>query len=163
MTDENGLDTFINVSLKYSELNAIKYEADRDRISLEVVLKDLISYERQEQFISKIKSCLLSFYKLAHLAPEFVDFNFDEKAGITFFRIYRDMSSLSEGEINLCIVLLNEEFADLLLTDDSSIIAKESFKKQVKNDLLQKVHKNDIYTNSFFACRDKGRVFVFNE
>lgn len=163
MTAENGLDTFINVSLEYSELNAIKYEADRDRVSLEVVLKGLISNERQEQFISKVKSCLLSFYKLSHQVPKFVDFSIDEKAGITFLRFYRDMSSLSEGEINLFIVLLNEEFADLLLVEDSSIIAKESFKKQVKKDLLQRIHKNDMYTNSFFACRDKGRVLVFNE
>lgn len=163
MTEEAGLDIFISVSLRYPELNAVKYEAEQDRIILEIAHKGSIIQCQQEHFVTKAKDCLSLFHKLSERKPVLVDFDFIEKSNVTFIRFYRDVVSLSEEEINLFMNLLKDEFTDILHEESICIVTEESFKLQVKNNLLRKIQKDDMHTSNFFSCRDNGRVLVFNE
>lgn len=47
MTNNTGLDIFISASLKYPELNTIKYQANRELIIFEIALKGKLQLSRK--------------------------------------------------------------------------------------------------------------------
>lgn len=161
MANNTGLDIFISVSLKYPELNAIKYQANRELIIFEIALKGKIAFQQKKLFEQKTKACLKLFYKMKNKQPVSLDWRFRENSEITLLRFYRDVNSLSEEEIELLVFLLREHFADLLLRDKNSIIAEDSLKRQLKKNLLRKVGNENC--TDFFAYREEGRVFVYNK
>jgi len=163
MIDNSGLDIFIATSLKYPELNAVKYQADKDRIILEVALNGNIITQQRKRFIEKTVARLSILHKLSQKTPLLLELAFKEVSGMTFLRFYRDIKSLTEEEIELFILFLREDFSDLLLGDKSTIITEDSFKRKVKKNLLQKIIKDNNDTTIFFANREEGRVFVYNK
>lgn len=160
MTNNTGLDIFISASLKYPELNAIKFQTDRELIIFEFAIKGRIAFQQKTLFEQKTKDCLNLFYKMKDKQAVSLDYEFRENSGISLLRFYRDVKSLSEEEIELFVLLLREHFADLLLRDNNSIIAEDSLKRQLKKNLLSKAG-NEKATD-FFAYREEGRVFVYN-
>jgi hypothetical protein len=161
MTNNTGLDIFISASLKYPELNTIKYQANRELIIFEIALKGKITAQQKSIFERKITDCLNLFYKMKNLQAVSLEWRFKDSSEITLLRFYRDVNSLSEEEIELLVLLLREHFDDLLVRDNNSIIAEDSLKRQLKKNLLKKVGNKNA--TNFFAYREEGKVFVYNK
>jgi len=162
MVNSCGLEVFIAASLKYPELNAVKYQVDREKIVMEVVLKGKIDHRHKTLFSKKLRGFLSLLHKLSGKEPSLLELDFKEISDVTFLRFHRDVNSLTEEEIGLFVMLLREDFKSMLFSDKSSIIAADSSQKKIKRDLLQKITecKN---TTKFFAYREQGKVFLFNE
>lgn len=163
MTNNSGLDIFITISLKYPELNRVKYQVDKDQIILEVALKENVVNHKRNTFIEKIDAHLSLLHKLSHKKPILLELDFKEVSGITFLRFYRDTKSLTEEEIELFFLLLMEDFSDLIIKDSESIVTGDFFKNKVKRNLLRKMVSESSSVTNFFAYREAGRVFVFNK
>lgn len=162
MNNDWGLDIFISISLKYPELNAVKYQTDQETIFLELALNRNIDKVHKETFIKKIEDCLLIFHKLSSTLPSLMNLSFEENGGINFLRIYRDIKTLDEEEIELLLHMVREEFRDSLFKADERIIVADSVKKRLKKDLLNKLNTGNVGATSFLAYRQEGRVLVFN-
>jgi len=162
MVNSSSLDIFLDVSLKYAELNAVIYQADKDRIILEVALEGEFDSQQKTGFAEKIRECLSFLHKLYGKKPLFLELLFKEASNMTFLRFCRDVDSLTEEEIELFIMLLKENFPGLLLRDEGSIVTEDSFQKKIRKDLLQEITKSPSSTK-FFAFREQGRVFLFNK
>jgi hypothetical protein len=160
MTNDSGLDIFITISLKYPELNAVKYQVDKDQIILEVALNGKTINQKIKSFTKKTVSHLSLFHKLANKKPTLLELDFKEVSGITFLRFLRDIKSLTEEEIELFFHLLMDDFSNSIIRDNQSIDNREIFKKKVK--LIKVIRENSSMTR-FFAYRKEGKVFVFNK
>lgn len=162
MEIDSGLDIFLTASLNHPEFNAVKYLADKEEIILEIAFDTVIENEKRESLEKKIRACLNLFYRLSGRSPELLDVELTDKAELSFLRFYRDVRTLSQEEIGLLILLLREEFANLLVKDDSDIIAKDAFKRKLKRSILQKINRDNTNPTEFLAYRKEGRIFVFN-
>lgn len=162
MNNDCGLDIFISISLKYPELNSVKYQADQEIIFLELALKQNIDKSHKESFIRKLEDCLLIFHRLSSTWPSLLELSFQEKGGVNFLRVYRDIKTLCEEEIELLLLMVRDEYEDLLFQDDSRIIVGDSVKKRLKKNLLEKINTGNAGATNFLAYRQEGRVLVFN-
>ncbi|MGI6452019.1 MAG: hypothetical protein ACOX0E_00815 [Syntrophomonadaceae bacterium] len=162
MESNSGLDIFIAASVKYPELNAVKYQADKERISLELALKSIIDHKSFESFIFKLKEAQNLYYQLTANKPELLNIGYEHNSGFTFICFERDVKTLTEGEIEIFAQIAKETFAELLLMDESVARAKDSEKSKIKKNLLRKINRNYNGSTNFFSYREEGRVFVFN-
>lgn len=162
MDRDLGLDVFLTVSLNHPEINAVKYLADKEQIILEVALNTVIEPLKRKSFLKKTRECLDLFHRIAGQKPGLMKIELIDKSELSFLRFYRDVGTLSQDEISLLILLLREEFANLLVTDNNDIVAKDAFKRKLKRTLMQKLNRNSSNSTDFLAYRKEGRVFVFN-
>ena len=159
----SGLDIFITASIKYPELNAVKYQADQERIHLELALKEIIDNKAFASFTIRLKEALNMYYRLSAIKPELLKIGFKHNSGFTFICFERDANTLTEGEIEIFVVMAREIFTESLLMDESVVRAKDSVKNKIKKNLLRKIKKNCNGPTNFFSYREEGRVFVFNK
>ena len=125
MDRDLGLDVFLTVSLDHPEINAVKYLADKEQIILEVALNTVIEPMKRKSFLKKTRDCLDLFHRLADQKPELMKVDLIDKSELSFLRFYRDVGTLSQDEISLLILILREEFANLLVKDNNDIVAKD--------------------------------------
>ncbi|MDD4625838.1 MAG: hypothetical protein PHP87_01940 [Syntrophomonas sp.] len=162
MDRDLGLDVFLTVSLNHPEINAVKYLADKEQLILEVALNGTIGIARRESFLKKTRDCLNLFHQLLGQKPGLMEVELIDKSELSFLRFYRDVGTLSQDEIGMLILLLREEFDNLLVKDNNDIVAKDAFKRKLKRSLMQKINRDSSNSTDFLAYRKEGRVFVFN-
>lgn len=165
MEENAGLDIFISVLLRYPEFNAVKYNAAKGEIKIEVALQGEIEADKKNGFIAEAKKCVALFHKLSRLETGIIRITFKEysQSDLTFLSYHRDVESLSEEEVELFAGLLQESFNELIIRDSGKIIAEDGFKEQIKENLLYKINSEKTSTSNFLAYRDHGRVLVFNK
>jgi hypothetical protein len=156
--NETGLEIFLNVSVNFPEINIVKYDYQSDLLIIEVVLGKEIDGQQEEKFITRSRECVQLLHNLNESQAEVFEIKFKRLTGLTFLRYYRDAKSLNESEINLMMSLVNEEFYDCLLNEGRTFSSYDSFKKQVKHDLLQQLNNGGY----LYAYRDRGRLCMFN-
>lgn len=159
-----GLDLFISLLLKYTEFNAVKYDTSRGLLKIDVALQDEVTESKREEFIHKAETSIALYHHLSGIKPEHLQLDFQEqmRSKITLLHYHRDMASLQEGEIEVFAGILQQTFAGQIIKDSGKIILEEDFKKQVKNNLMQKINRNKVHVHDFVAYREDGRVLVFN-
>lgn len=160
--NETGLDMFLNVSVNFPEINIVKYEFNKELIIIEVAFCREIDLQQEKQFKDKARKCIRLLHQLEENRPEVVEVKIKRLAGFTFLRYCRDVKSLSENEIALLISLLRENFCDCLVEDGRVPLTRDSLKKQVKHDLLQKLRSSCNNTDYLYAYHDQGRLCMFN-
>ncbi|MEN6349035.1 MAG: hypothetical protein ABFD08_06520 [Syntrophomonas sp.] len=161
MSDNSGLDIFISICLQYPELNAVRYLADKEQIILQLACDENEEKEVFESSIDKIRRSLFLFHKLQGSKPALLELEYQQEEGINILSFGRDTNSISEAEIELFVLLLRQEFHNLLLADKKTIVVADSVRKRIKNNLLKKMEESSGSTN-FLAYRKEGRVIVFD-
>ena len=89
------------------------------------------------------------------------------KFGFTYanfaLRIYRDIASLSRGEVGLLVSLLKEQFGDIIISDDvrnpdEDLIFMQS---EMIDHRIRFLKENKI-PESMVGVREEGRVMVYD-
>ena len=165
MEENAGLDIFICVLLKHPEFNAIKYDAVNGEIKIEVALQGEMDGESQEGFITEAQKCIGFFHQIAMIKTSIMKIKFEKyhASNLTFLRYYRDVETLTEGEVEIFASLLQKCFNEFIIRDSGKIITEDVYKKRIKENLLYKINREKTSTSNFLAYREHGRVLVFNK
>jgi len=165
MKDNAGLDIFISVLLRYPEFNAVKYDAANEKILIEIALQGEIEPDSKESFIKEVQECIKLLHRLSNTETSVVNISFEEyrKSHLTFIKYKRDVENLTEAEIEIFAGILQKRFNQLIIKDSGVKITADHLKKQVKENLLYKIHRGKTNSSKFLAYRDDGRVLVFNK
>jgi hypothetical protein len=164
MAEKSGLDMSISVFVRFRELNCVKYEATEGRFKIEVALRGLADNKVLNEFVDKIYSSLNLYHNFLHVKPILLDVEYTTQAGITLIKFYRDINSLSEGEVELFVSMLRESFSPLLIIDETNDLdSEEKYAREIKRNLLHNPKLGDANSKNFFGYRDHGTMFVFNK
>ena len=163
MNADSSLDAVVSAFIRYPEMSAIRYEARNNTVAMEMILKGNIVDKQQKRFLERIKHSLALFHKIHQINPVQQTIKFVRQRDITILTWLRDNSSLSEEEIELFVILVNQDFSAVLLTDgfeyDLNGAAYHDFKKTV----MQKISRVRHPYKKVFAYRDQGKMFVFDK
>lgn len=162
MNSGNGLDMFISISLTYPELNAVRYDADHNIIGLEVAVQGEISAEEEISFLHCIYRSLDLYHRRQIINAEVAKVYLRRLNELSLLHYERDMGTMSEGEMELVINLIRDNFPNRIIFDRGDSITEEPFKHRVKQNLLRNISKNED-KHHFLAFRKKGRVLVFQK
>lgn len=158
----DSLDILINASVKYAELNGIKYQTDEQIIALKFAFKGIKGDNELQELPAKLYKSHEVFHLLCGSYPQVFKTNTLEREGITFFTLYRDEETLTEAEIDLYIKIIKDEYDHYLIKDEIDVATKDTYRRSLKNNLLKRIHKSQN-CNSFWAFRQGGKVFVLNK
>lgn len=161
MVQKCGIDVLVSIFVDYPELNSVKYQAQKDILTVEVVLSSLLDDMVLNRFMNQVKQSLQLYYKIAGTAPRVVEMDYSRISDITFLKLYRDADSLTATEMELFVSIVKEKFDSILIREDSAKISKKNCQKQIKTSLLQ--GENNKMDGNFIAYRDEGTMFVFNK
>lgn len=162
MSQNGGIDVLISAFVHYPELSSVKYEAQKDILKVEILLKAQVEDAVLNKFIDRVKQCLKLYFNLSQTSPRLVEMNYARTADITLLNLYRDASSLSEKEMELYVLLLREQYNSILVRDQKSKLSDKSCEKHIKRSLHGE--KDGRLTNgTLFAYRYEGTMFVFNK
>lgn len=162
MNSGNGLDLFISISLQYPELNSVRYDADHNIIGLEIALQGELAAQQEQLYVDHIHKCLEMYHKRRSIKTSVVKLYLQRLGDITLLHLERDMSTMSEGEMELALNVILDCFPDRVIYDRGDSITEEPFKNRVKQNLLRRISK-DENKNLFLAFRKQGRVLVFQK
>lgn len=162
MDKGSGLDALMSAFIRYAELSAVKFDAVRDIIKIELALDTSLTEEQGNRFIIACHQSMALFYKMSNIKPIHISLKFIEHAGITILRLYRDSKTLMEDEIELFIKLVRQEFASWLIRDDNDIVTTAILNGDEEKHLINKIRQSHDCYHNLFIYRDQGRVFVFN-
>jgi len=163
MKMDSGVDAIMSSFIRYTELSAVKYDAEKDIIKIEVALNGCIGDQHRSRFVTRYHQSMALFHNMFKIEPSYMDLEIIEKSGITIMRVYRESLTLREQEIELFVLLLRQEFASLLVRDDNDMIAEAALSGDIKDTVLKKIKESRQPYQNIFAYRDEGRVFVFNK
>jgi hypothetical protein len=106
MQDNAGLDLFISVLLRHPEFNAVKYNAAKGEIKIEVALQGEIEVDKQELFIAEAQKCVALFNKLSSLETGNIRITFKEykKSDLTFLSYQRFVVQICNGAHKLAFL-----------------------------------------------------------
>lgn len=160
---QQGIDVLISAFVHYPELSAVKYEAQKDILKIEILLNAKLPDQVLDQFIDSVKQCLKLYFNLSHTSPRLTEIKYSRSSDITLLKIYRDAGSLSEKEMELYILLLREKFNNILVREQNSRMSEASCEKHIKRNMLQADKNGTLANATLFAYRDEGTMFVFNK
>lgn len=164
MAEKSGLDMSISVFVHYRELNSVKYEAAEGKLKIVVALRSLVEESILNEFVDKIYNSLYLYHNFTHVKPDLLDVKYTTQSGITLIKFYRDINSLSEGEIELFVLMLRESFSSLLIIDETSnVYSEEKYAREIKRNILHNHKVDNNNSKNFFGYRDRGTMFVFNK
>lgn len=164
MYQEAGLEIFIHTTLKYVQLNAVRYETELGQLTLEIALGARLTEERENAFRKRLQPALSLFFGLKKRKVAYLNVQFKEHdTGITFLRYTRDINTVCEAEIELFMGLVDAEFGSMLLNDNALVMVEDDFKVQVKKRLMRKIRQSKRDSSSLLAYHEDGRVLVFNK
>ncbi len=162
MDNGSGLDALMSAFIRHAELSAVKFDAVRDIIKIELALNTSITEEQGNCFIESCHRSMALFYHMKNLKPIHISLKSIQHAGITILRLYRDSQTLMEDEIELFIRLVRQEFASWLIRDDNDIVTTAILNGDEEKRLMNKLRQSHDSYRNLFIYRDQGKVFVFN-
>lgn len=162
MDKGSGLDALMSAFIRHAELSAVKFDAVRDIVKIELALNTSLTEEQGNSFIDSCQRSMALFYQMSSLKPIHISLKFLEHAGITILRLYRDSQTLMEEEIELFIKLVQLEFASWLVRDDNDIVTTAILNGDEERQLINKLRQSHDSYRNLFIYRDQGKVFVFN-
>uniref|UniRef100_UPI0028DCE699 hypothetical protein n=1 Tax=uncultured Selenomonas sp. TaxID=159275 RepID=UPI0028DCE699 len=111
-----------------------------------------------------LEESILTYHDLEGLIPGEVDFFLEGQGNTAFFRVLRDVRTLSRGEIALLADLMYERFGDTLVSDQTRDgYEEDNFMREEAIDHIIGSLKGSRMDGRMIGIREEGRVMVFNK
>jgi hypothetical protein len=162
MLNNAGLDIFISVSLRYLNLNAVRYAMEEENLMLEFAYNGNLSASDQNEFIEHINRSLYLYHNFSNTSSDNHEFMFQTVQNITLIRIITNLNLTSAQEIDLIVQLTQEYFNDNIMLDNEELDVGLDFTRQIKTNLLKRLDQ-EARPLSFVAYHQQGRVLVFHQ
>ncbi|HOQ08883.1 MAG TPA: hypothetical protein PLG09_02025 [Syntrophomonadaceae bacterium] len=162
MDSSNGLELFISILLTYSELHAVRYDADNDVLSWQIAVQEDITPDQEKDLLNRFEQSWALYHKMAGVKASISRVHIQRLRELTFLHFERDMSTMSVEEIGLLLDLTRDIISNRILYDTGDFINEKPIKDTVKQNLLRRISKSEN-KHQFFAFRKQGKVLVFQK
>ena len=160
MDSSNGLELFISILLTYSELHAVRYDADNDVLSWQIAVQEDITPDQEKDLLNRFEQSWALYHKMAGVKASISRVHIQRLRELTFLHFERDMSTMSVEEIGLLLDLTRDIISNRILYDTGDFINEKPIKDTVKQNLLRRISKVKINI-SFLLFVSRGRCWFF--
>jgi len=162
VADSIGL--LISILVRYPEIGSTNFDPETRNLSLTYTVTKVLDSEALKLFEHKLISCVEAYHFLQNSKPILVELKADTYANLTMLEVRRDVETITHNEINLITTLMQQNFANYLLTDDNEPFLEEDLELQEEmiGHMLENI-KGSTFGKKLIAFREEGRVLVFNK
>lgn len=163
----DGVNLLISILVCYPEIGAVSYEPKDDALHFSFTLRELPSRAEYESVGELIRESILTYHSLEGFEGARIEIFLEGQGHTAFFRLIRDMRTISQGEIAMVATLMRERFGKTLIADAEGHTEAVEFDLAAREDALDnmigsfKIARGG--TNRMIGIREEGRVLVFNK
>ncbi len=155
---------FVSILVRYPEVASVTYCRDSHSLRLTFLLRESLSEERSAAWRSLLEKSVRAYTALTGRTVRLFDVQVKVKGTVTVIEMWRDVDSLTQGELSVVLSCAAETFGDRLVVDQvphiemDELAAQEEIIEEMLEDLRESRHQP-----SLIAFREEGRVLVYNQ
>ena len=154
----DGVGLLISILWRYPEVSTIHYWQEQHALKFTFMLIDI---EDVSELQVKLPEALTVFHKLENREMLRCNVESRQEERICVLTITRDVYSMTQSEVGLIVDLVNEEYANYLIMDQSDLPEDEIIlQEELIGQMLATILSSDIDKN-VVAVREEGKVLVF--
>ncbi len=162
--NKDGINLLVSILVCYPEIGMVSYEPEKEALYFSFTLQKIPPRQEFEEVAAFLEESILTYHDLEGLIPGEIDFFLEGQGNTAFFRVLRDVRTLSRGEIALLADLMNERFGDTLVADETRDAYEEDhFQREEAIDNMIGNVKASCMVDRMIGIREEGRVMVFNK
>ncbi len=162
----DGINLLVSILVSYPELGTVSFEPSQDSLRLSFTLKRMPSKEEYEMFRSLLEESIAAYHSLEKFFDARTSISLEGTETMAFLYVWRDVSTLSRGEIGLLTALVRDHFGTNLLMDmeisDADKLEIEMAQSEIIDNMIGNLKINRV-TDRMIGVREEGRVMVFNK
>ncbi|MGI9952513.1 hypothetical protein V3F56_09150 [Moorellaceae bacterium AZ2] len=162
ISDSVGL--LISILVRYPEIGTINYEPGARILKFSFMLAGRVSKKDLEEFRQRFVKSLATFNLLEHREAQVISLEYHCFEQLTVLEVQRDVETLSQGEIDLIMTLVRQQFGESLVADVNENMQEEDLlvQEEIIDHMLESI-KGEATQKKLIAFREEGRVLVFNK
>lgn len=162
----DGINLLVSILVCYPELGTVSFEPKNDSLRLSFALKEMPSKADFEALRSLLEESIAAYHALEGFFGAQTSISLDGTENTAFLYVWRDMATLSRGEIGLLTALVREHFGENLLMDmeigEADELEIEAAQAEIIDNMIGNLKINRV-TDRMIGVREEGRVMVFNK
>ena len=169
-SDERGSDgvsLLISILMRFPQIGTIHFESKNRILRLNFMLSRSVPPAEIQEIQKKMAEHIKAYHHVTGRKPTCVKFECKQPyEKFCIFSLFRDLASLSKGELSLIISLVTERFTDSLIIDDQDSLPDFMDDPGFPDDFIDSMLENVRFQRSaknLTAMRENGRVLVFNK
>ena len=162
--NKDGINLLVSILVCYPEIGMVSYEPEKEALYFSFTLTKVPPRQEFEETAAFLEESILTYHDLEGLIPGEIDFSLEGQGNTAFFRVLRDVRTLSRGEIALLADLMYERFGDALVSDETRDgYEEDNFLREEAIDHIIGSLKGSRMSDRMIGISDEGRVMVFNK
>ena len=163
----DGINLLVSILVCYPEIGSVSYEPKDDALHFSFALQELPSREDYESAGELLRESILTYHSLEGFEDGRIEVFLEGQGHTAFFRVVRDIRTISQGEISMIATLMRERFGETLIADAEGRPEAVEFDLAAREDAIDhmigsfKIARGG--TNRMIGIREEGRVLVFNK
>lgn len=160
----DGVNLLISILVRFPEIATLRFDSIKQIMKITFMVSSALEQEEFTSLRRLILDSIAVYQMLQGGGDAQVNMEMNCYDGISIITLFRDMNTLSQGEIAVCIALLREHCRDRLVSDRSDALLEDELQLQEEliDNMFEQV-KNIRAMNNLIGIREDGRVFVYNK
>ena len=163
----DGVSLLISILVRFPQIGTIHFESKNRILRLNFMLSRSIPSEEIKEIQARMADHIKAYHHVTGRNPTCVKFDCKQPyEKFCVFSLFRDLASLSKGELSLLITLITERFQDCLIIDDQDSLPDFMDDPGFPDDFIDSMLENVRFqrtAKNLTAMRENGRVLVFNK
>lgn len=158
----HSIGLLISILVRYPQVGSINYDPQSKVIKFTFMLSK--PGVNLDQFKEKLLISLETFNFLKGKKPKVVNLKFTDSNHVSLLEVHRDVATLSQDEISLIIALVEEQYGEILVSDENEELLDEDLvvQEELISHMLENV-RGAFPDKRLIAFREEGKVLVFNK
>jgi len=160
----NEISLLVSILLRYPQISSLNFDPHLHMLRFAFMVSENIPEEQLREFQHRLETSLEAFHHLDDHKEAVFEIVFKNMNAITCIEISRHLENLSQEEISLIVMLLQDAFSNHLVMDfhDSALDEDLQLQEELIDTMLLDL-KDNTKDRNFIAYREEGRVMVFNK
>lgn len=162
VSDSIGL--LISILVRYPEVSTINFDPVKQELKFTFIVSSVLEKDEMVNFIKKVQDSVEMYVELEGHEPTSIHIGHQVCEDFTKFEITRDVTTLTQEEINMVIQLVKMKFTSHLISERNENVVEEDLlmQEELIEHMLESLKLSTAERN-LIAFREEGRVLVFNK
>jgi hypothetical protein len=159
----NEVSLLVSILIRFPQVSSLNFDPHKHLLRFSFIVAEEISEESTRGFEQLLKTSLDAFHFLDETDDPHLEIIWRNVDAMTSIEINRRVDSLTQEEISLMVMLLQDAFSTIVMDVDVNIQDDElHLQEEIIDSMLLDV-KTNLKDRNFIAYREEGRVMVFNK
>jgi hypothetical protein len=163
--DQGGtVGLFVSILVRYPEVASVTYRRETRSLRVSLLARSVLTSDCVASLRDRLDKSIRAYARLVGRDVRVFDLAVKTKSGVSVVQWWRDIDSLTQGELSLVLAVARSFLGEKLVVDHLPHIEVEEL--AVQEELIEEMLENlrdSRQPPNLIAFREEGRVLVYNQ